>query len=36
MVYGEARSPTSFGEMRAVVSGRVQRDNNLNPDWQRW
>ena len=36
MVYGEARSPTSFGEMRAVVSGRVQRDDNLNPGWQRW
>ncbi|CAN7604194.1 porin [Bosea sp. LjRoot90] len=36
MVYGEARSPTSFGEMRAVVSGRVQRDDNLNQGWQRW
>jgi hypothetical protein len=35
MVYGEARSPTAFGEMRAVVSGRAQRDS-LNQGWQRW
>ncbi|KRE17257.1 hypothetical protein ASE66_30630 [Bosea sp. Root483D1] len=36
MVYGEARSQTSVGEMRAVVSGRVRRDNNLNDGSQRW
>lgn len=36
MLYGEARSPTAFGEMRTVVSGRVRRDNNLNDGWQRW
>ncbi|KUL96035.1 hypothetical protein DK26_08410 [Bosea sp. WAO] len=37
MLYGEARSPTPVGEMRAVISGRVQRDNNLNNgSWQRW
>lgn len=35
MLYGEARSPTAVGEMRAVVSGRVRRDN-LNEGWQRW
>lgn len=36
MLYGEARSATSIGEMRTVVSGRVRRDNNLNEGWQRW
>ena len=37
MLYGEARSPTPVGEMRAVISGRVRRDNNLNDgSWQRW
>ena len=37
MLYGEARSPTPVGEMRAVISGRVRRDNNLNDgNWQRW
>jgi len=36
MLYGEARSQTSFGEMRTVVSGRVRRDNNFNDGWQRW
>lgn len=36
MVYGEARSQTSVGEVRAVVSGRGRIDNNLNNGWQRW
>ncbi|WP_129158107.1 porin [Bosea sp. Tri-44] len=36
MVYGEARSATSLGEMRAVISGRGRIDNNLNNGWQRW
>ena len=37
MLYGEARSPSPVGEMRAVISGRVRRDNNLNEgNWQRW
>lgn len=36
MVYGEARSQTSVGEMRTVVSGRGRIDNNLNNGWQRW
>lgn len=36
MVYGEARSQTSVGEVRAVVSGRGRVDNNLNNGWQRW
>jgi hypothetical protein len=36
MVYGEARSQTSVGEVRAVISGRGRVDNNLNNGWQRW
>ncbi|WP_332683456.1 hypothetical protein [Bosea sp. (in: a-proteobacteria)] len=37
MLYGEARSPSSIGELRAVISGRVRRDNNLDDgSWQRW
>lgn len=37
MLYGEARSPSPVGEVRAVISGRVRRDNNLNEgNWQRW
>ncbi|MEN5082269.1 porin [Bosea sp. TWI1241] len=35
MLYGEARSATSLGEVRAVVSGRVRRDT-LNDGFQRW
>ncbi len=36
MVYGEARSQTSVGEFRTVISGRGRIDNNLNNGWQRW
>ena len=36
MVYGEARSQTSVGEVRTVISGRGRVDNNLNNGWQRW
>lgn len=36
MVYGEARSQSSVGEVRAVISGRGRVDNNLNNGWQRW
>jgi len=35
MAYGEARGAGPLGEVRAVVSGRVQRDS-LAPAWQRW
>jgi len=36
MLYGEARSQTSLGEVRTVVSGRVRRDNNFYDGAQRW